>query len=262
MSRMVAVVTDRPRSLTECIGAERLESFVRLAALHADGWGVAGFDESGAPRRAVSADQLRSADELSAAAGTVRVAAAYLRFASAGSPVTAENVQPFVRGGLGFCHNGALVPAARAHDLLTATERMQLVGTTDSEAYFQLILRHRATTSNDTDLLDAVAVAASQVREAFPDACLNAFVMSESGLAVVHSAGTRPVPHAAFESRGFSAASLPAGHDEGYNQLWTCGERGIRIVATSGIDLGGWEPLLPDTVTWFGVDQDRLTRAL
>lgn len=262
MSRMVAVVTDHPRSFTECIGSDRLEAFVRLAALHADGWGVAGFGESGAPRRAVSAKRLRGADELSAAAGTVRIAAAYLRFASAGSPVTAENVQPFVRDGLGFCHNGALVPATRAHGLLTANERMQLDGTTDSEAYFQLILRHRATRSHDTELLDAVTAAASQVRETFPAACLNAFVMSASGLVVVHAAGTRPVPHAAFETRGFSATSLPAGHAEGYNQLWTRSERGIRIVATSGIDVAGWEPLLPDTVTWFGVAQDRLTRAL
>ena len=262
MSRMIAVLTDRPRSFTEGIGSERLESFVRLAALHADGWGVAGFDESGAPLRAVSAEQLRGAAELSAATGRVRVAAAYLRFASAGSPVTAENVQPFVRDGLGFCHNGALVPAARVHGLLTANEQMQLIGTTDSEAYFQLILRHCATTSNGTDLLDAVTGAARQVRRAFPDACLNAFVMSASGLVVVHSAGTRPVPYAAFERRGFLAGSLPAGHDEGYHQLWTRSERGIRIVATSGIDLDGWEPLLPDTVTWFGAAQDRRTRAL
>lgn len=263
MSRMIAVVADSPLPLEQTVGPSRLTAFADLASLHADGWGVGGIDASGQPFRTVSAGQLRNAAELSTAAGPARIATAYLRFASAGSTVAAENVQPFVRHGLGFSHNGALVPRSRADELLTASERTQRAGDTDSEVYFRLILRHRRAASGGADLLDAVTRAARDIRAAFPDACLNAFVVSASGLVVVQSAGTRPVPHTAFESRGYPIAALPPGHADGYNQLWTRTDGSIRLVATTGIDLSDWEPLSPDTAVWFGVSpDDRRVRAL
>lgn len=263
MSRMIAVIDGSTRSLAQKVGPNRLDSFARLAALHSDGWGVGALDASGIPSRTASSAPLGSAEELSAAAGAVRIAAAYVRFASAGSAIAPENVQPFARNGLCFCHNGALVPSSRAHDLLTVSERMQLSGDTDSEVYFQLILRHRRADPDAAQLLDAVTAAAIELRSLFPDACLNAFVLSASGLVVVQSAGTRPVPHAAFEARGYPASALPSGHHDGYNQLWTLRDGDTRLVATTGIDLTGWEPLPPDTVTWFGVaSHERRVREL
>jgi hypothetical protein len=129
---------------------------------------------------------------------------------------------------------------------LTRGEQTALRGTTDSEVYFA----HAVRRGIHSDPHDALVATARAVREVFPEACLNAIVLHPLGLHVVHSAGTAPLPLESFARRGFSADTLPAGHDEHYNVLSrTVTPAGATVIATTGVDQHDWEPLPADAVT-------------
>jgi predicted glutamine amidotransferase len=246
---MLAFSAPAPLTWQAAVGERVLAEFGAAARLHADGWGTARRSEAGG-RGVVTASVDPDAYD-DAAARTLRLAAParagllYLRFASRGAAVSHENVQPFLLSGVAFQHNGALVPRERIVAGLTDAERDALRGTTDSEVYFARALRHGI----HHHPVRAVATAAREVRALFPEACLNAFVLHPLGLFVVHSPGTAALPIESFARRGFSAADLPVGHDERYNVLSrTVTSTGATVVATTGVDQRGWEPLPADTV--------------
>ncbi|MCW4385376.1 class II glutamine amidotransferase [Salinibacterium sp. SYSU T00001] len=250
MSRILAYAAPRPLSAEAALGRETLASFLALASLHRDGWGHACAEASADPP-AVTTGLSPAREALPPVAATpTRVSLMYLRFASSGSAVSPENLQPFARSGAAFAHNGALVPKTRAEERLSVEERQALRGTTDSEVYFALLLRELRETGHPIER--ALARAASRMRGLYPEACLNALLVTEGSLYAIHSAGTVAPPLAAFAARGVEGAQLPPGHDAGYNVLHTAVlESGARAVATTGIDTTGWQPLDPDTVFAF-----------
>lgn len=261
MSRMLAYISPHALPLREAVGARTLGEFSALAALHRDGRGVAGLDGDGRVHRRVSlADH---GEDILSMGPALRSGAAYLRFASAGSTVSPENIQPFTSEATAFCHNGALVPFDRALALLAPSELGDLTGTTDSAVYFAIVRRALAVAPRtDEEFLAAIGSAVAVVRDAFPEACLNALVVHERGLVVINSPGTRPTPTDAFTARGFSLDSLPPGHGPEYNRLWRCRRGPVSIVATSGIDVDGWEPLPVDAVSLVREDGRLLSRDL
>lgn len=254
MSRMIAYVAAAPLDGPSALGADRLAQFAGLARLHADGWGTAWVEPGGRVRATGSPESAASADLVRRLAEPSTTRLAYLRFASRGAPPAPENVQPFLRHGAAFAHNGLLAPRESALALLTPTEQAALRGITDSEIYFSVLRRAlesdpEAGTAHD-DVAARLARAVSEVRHRFEHSCLNALLLTPAALYVVHSAGTAPPPHAAFAERGFDRGDLPPGHDASYNTLWTTvTDAGTRIVSTTGIDVDGWSPLPPDTVT-------------
>lgn len=249
MSRMLAYIADRTLTPPEAWGEELLEAFADLARLHADGWGTAWIGASGEIEGEDGVAAFVPTDLDGAEASAARML--YLRFASKGSPALPENTQPFVRDGLAFQHNGLLAPRDRALDLLTPADIGELVGTTDSEVYFGVVRRHlRDAGSAKTERLTAIAAAVNEVRAVYPDACLNAFLLDASGLYVVHSAGRATTPSAAFAERGFTPETLPSGHGPDYNTLRVArAASGAFVVATTGVDQGGWDDVPADTVS-------------
>lgn len=249
MSRMLAYVADRALSPREAWGEGLVGEFADLARLHADGWGSASIDARGE----VAAEGGVEAFEPGqlAAAGVSAARLLYLRFASKGSPALPQNTQPFVRDGLAFQHNGLLAPRDRALGLLAPADVADLVGTTDSEVYFAIVRRHLGAAAPDEPArLSALAAAVNEVRAAYPDACLNAFVLDGAGLFVVHSAGRAATPLLAFRERGFAPESLPPGHGPDYNTLRVVrGASGAFVVATTGVDQAGWQALPADSVS-------------
>ncbi|WP_344055489.1 class II glutamine amidotransferase [Microbacterium lacus] len=261
MSRMLAFVAAQPAATADAIGDRLLTEFAALAKVHSDGWGTAWLDpESGAVTCVSGAGtEVGSRRWFEALAGPASARMVYLRFASRGSPASSENSQPFHRDGVAFQHNGLLAPRDRLVDLLHPLERTRLLGTTDSEAYFAVVRdRVGAVRSGRTEwAASSLAVGVAEVRARFPVACLNAMLLSESGLRVVHSTGTAPAPLAAFVDRGADLSSLPSGHGEDYNTLLsTTTDGGVRIVATTGVDQIGWMRLPGDTV--FEVAHDEI----
>jgi len=249
---MLAVVAPRPSTPVAALGAPLLTSFLALSALHSDGWGHA----SAAGHAPIVRTGLTPArDAALDIAGTISLL--YLRFASADSSVTPANLQPFVADGVAFAHNGALHPRSRALETLTDRERADLGGTTDSEVYFAIV---RRALRAHPDAASGAAAAAARVRELYPTACMNAMLIVDGSLVVVHARGTVEPPIAAFARRGVAAGDLPPGHDDTYNVLATAVlPTGARVVATSGldttrIDTAPWTPLADDTVHVFTPD--------
>lgn len=250
MSRMLGYLAQHPSAASSAVGGALFDAFAALARVHQDGWGTAASTPSGVVRATSSPDALTGADELARqtqSRATARLL--YLRFASAGSAPAPENCQPFVRHGIAFAHNGLLSPRDRAWDLLSPDERSHLRGTTDSEVYLALVIRELFV-DETADAGVAVARAATRLRALYPDACLNALLLTRDGLVAVQSSAGRPPPLAAFASRGHRTEDLPPGHGPDYNVIATTTLRnGTTIVSTSGVEREGWRILPEDSVT-------------
>lgn len=249
MSRIIgwiAAASDEPR---HALGEDIVDGFAAQAAVHADGWGVA-LTRNGALTHRVGGQ--RGRENVSAVTDRADGGLMYLRFASAGTARSPENLQPFLLTRAAFAHNGALSPAERADGLLTPAERRLRRGDTDSEVYAILVQQRLW---NGMSAPDALADAARVLREAFPAACLNAIALVDDLLVAVHSAGTVPPPYTAFSRRGWAEIELPEGHDEGYNVLRTATTAGgAHVVSTAGPVTAGWAPLPPDTVSALRTD--------
>lgn len=249
MSRMLAYVAAEPMSSADALDDRLLAQFAALARLHADGWGTAWLDGStGVVRSVASADApVGGAEWMDALAVPSTARMIYLRFASRGAAPAPENSQPFHRDSRAFQHNGLLSPREDLLDLLDLDERAALRGTTDSEAYFAVLrgfARGPAGWAAPT-----IARGVARVRTRFYAACLNAMLLSESGLFVVHAPGTVPAPLGAFAARGADLDTLPPGHDEDYNTLRTTTRGGgVRLVATTGVDHRDWTRLDDESV--------------
>ncbi|MGP6170064.1 class II glutamine amidotransferase [Microbacterium sp. A204] len=251
MSRMIAFVAPKPLSSADALGPESITQFAELSRLHADGWGTAWRRDTGAIRSTGDRRPPQSARHLieqSANPASARII--YLRFASTGAPASRANSQPFRRHGAAFQHNGLIAPRDRALALLSTDERSELQGTTDSEVYFALVLRAPREAQERGAAADSIASTVRMMRAHFPDACLNAMLLTADGLWVVHSPGTAAAPLAAFASSGADLERLPPGHDEEYNVMrMTTTESGTRIVSTTGIAQDGWQALPQDSLT-------------
>jgi glutamine amidotransferase len=249
VSRMIAFLSPvGALSSADALGGEVWRSFLALSSLHRDGWGIASVGGRDGPDPCLDVGPGDEGVAMSVSAAAPAVARLhYLRFASAGSAVRPENLQPFAADGVAFAHNGALVPRAAGLDALPAAERMRLRGDTDSEVYAAHV---RLALGAGGDPAEAVAAAVAGMRARYPAACLNALVLVDGRLLAVHSAGTVLPPWDAFARRG--ATTLPPGHDADYNVLSAAVlPSGVQAVATRGVAGDDWRPLPPDTVTRF-----------
>jgi predicted glutamine amidotransferase len=247
MCRLLGVVSASPISIADAVGDGVLKDFVALTKVHGDGWGVAGVDHIGdAPRVVVSAGSALDDEEFTAATHDGRSAASllHLRWATSGLAVQPQNSHPFSADGLAMAHNGSIKPMGPLDDLLEPAVACSLRGTTDSERYFAVIRQHRRAAPN---LAEAVRRAVAQLRQTHPDASLNALVLGEDQLIVVHAhARSRLL---AEDIEEISATDLPAEHLEDYFALRIARPRdGIIVVGSTGFGDLPWEPLPPESV--------------
>jgi predicted glutamine amidotransferase len=248
MCRLLGVVSAIPVSIADAVGEGVLTDFVALTKIHGDGWGVAGTDHVGdTPHVKVSAGSALHDPEFDAATHGLRSAAAlvHLRWATNGLAVQPQNSHPFFADGLAMAHNGSIKPMALLDDLLEPAVAATLRGTTDSERYFAVIRQHRRTAPS---LAEAVRRAVVQLRKIYPEASLNALILGEDQLVVVHAhARSRLLDEDIDE---ISATDLPAEHLEDYFSLRIArpGD-GIVVVGSTGFGDLGWEPLEPESVT-------------
>lgn len=259
MCRLLGVVSAMPVSIADAVGEGVLADLVALTKIHGDGWGVAGADHVGnIPHVEVSAGSALDDPDFDAATHDSQFAAAlvHLRWATNGLAVQPQNSHPFFADGLAMAHNGTIKPMRLLDDLLEPAVASSLRGTTDSERYFAMIRQHRRSA---TTLAEGVRRAVARLRDIYPDASLNALVLGEDQLVVVHAhARSRLLDEDIDE---ISAMDLPAEHLEDYFSLRIARPSdGIVVVGSTGFGDLGWQPLEPESVTSISMRDLSVTR--
>jgi predicted glutamine amidotransferase len=259
MCRLLGVVSARPISIADAVGDDVLKDFVALTKVHGDGWGVAGVDAIGSsPHVRVSAGTALDDPDFTAVTHDGRYAASvvHLRWATNGLAVEPQNSHPFVADGLAMAHNGSIRPMGLLDELLEPSVTASLRGTTDSERYFAIIRQYRRAAPT---LAEAVRRAVTHLRQLYPDASLNALILGEDQLVVVHAhARSRLL---AEDIEEISATDLPAEHLEDYFSLRVARPAdGTLVVGSTGFGDLPWEPLPPESVIAVSMSDLSMTR--
>jgi predicted glutamine amidotransferase len=238
MCRLLGYCSSRDASLEGLIGADGLEGFSGLCALHGDGWGMAWYEGAGpvirkSPVRADSEPEFgKLAREPLGDLGLV-----HLRWATPGLGISERNSHPFQYGQYVLAHNGAIHPQDRLPEMLPPEWERQLGGTTDSERYFLLIMSRLAV--NGGDMVTAIADAATDIDRRFEPNSLNAILLSPDKLYAVSWYERARVPEARLRQAGYDRPDEIAA----YFDLAYLATGDAVIVASSGWPQAGWTPL-------------------
>jgi predicted glutamine amidotransferase len=268
MCRLLGYAAPSPRTTRSVLSGNQSAVFQDMTQLHKDGWGSAWLDAD--ERTNVPADERsdQPAADVGAAlhkqrspetgAGSLDLTQAlaerrssaqlvHLRMATDGMACHAENTHPFLVDGLAFAHNGSLTPAASIDAFIDPSIFAQLRGDTDSERYFAVI---RSKIAAGRDLFEAVCETVAELRPLYPDASMNALILSHDALIAVHASADAEVPHDLFDASGLSEADLPQDHRTAYYLMRQRRlDDGTMVFASSGLDIVGWEPLPAESVT-------------
>ncbi len=249
MCRLLGSVSPAPETVEAVLGAGQRQVFTDMARLHRDGWGTAWRDDAGTVRRHVrpssGVGDPELADTLAAAPATARIV--HLRLATEGLACSRENTHPFLADDMAFAHNGSLEPAGPIEALIGPPERSQLTGTTDSERYFAAV---RTAVGRGATPFEALLEVVTALRAAYPRKSLNALLLTPDELLAVHASEGAPIPHAVFAESGIPAHLLPKHHVDAYYLMRTRRSAdGAVQFASSGLDIGGWDPVPAETVT-------------
>lgn len=251
MCRLIAYAAPSRTTLEGLIGSTQCNAFWDMSRLHADGWGTAWVedpsDDAGVRRTRASIPVDRTVPmsrAMESDTATARIV--HLRMATSGMAVNLENTHPFLTDGLAFAHNGAVVPLDQLKALLAPSVLATVAGCTDSEHYFALIRQHVA---SGMSLFDAVCATVTLLRAHFPNASLNALLLSPEELLVIHSSENARIPLKEFHASGLSDSELPLDHLSSYYRMsyLQAPDRSVAFSST-GIDTVGWTPLPPASV--------------
>lgn len=246
MCRLLGFVADHPTSANDVLGDRAFAEFTSLSCVHGDGWGLAAADGNGLTVRTSPLPAARDSrystliQQTRAASGFV-----HLRWATDGLAVAPQNSHPFSDGELALAHNGGINPIARLEAMLSPQGLAALRGDTDSERYFQFVRdRIRNCGDESAGILSAVELLSAE----FPQASLNAMLLSNSALYVVHFSSDACPPTEDLRMMFDDEAAIPAGHVDRYFQLSYRRSGGGIAVVSSGLSEAGWTPLPPNCV--------------
>ena len=249
MCRLLGSVSPLPATVEAMLGAGQQQVFTDMAELHRDGWGTAWLDDAGRVRRHVRPTSGIGDPELAdtLAAGPSRARIVHLRLATQGLACTSANTHPFLADGMAFAHNGSLEPHGPIERLIGPEQLASLEGTTDSERYLAAV---RTLVARGATAFEALVDTVASLRVAYPNRSLNALLLTETELLVVHASENVPIPHGVFAASGIPLDRLPRHHVDAYYLMRTRrGEDGSVQFASSGLDIAGWAPVQAETVT-------------
>ncbi len=248
MCRLLGWVAQEPITAREAIGEDGLAALIKLASLHADGWGIA-YDGVNGPVVEKSTQRADTDPAFLAAVTTHKsqVGILHLRWATPGLPVAFENTHPFLHHSDYFAHNGAIYPVDQLDIMLSEEKRSQLRGTTDSEHYF--IALQAALDQPGVDAPTAISSVTSKLARDFRPSSLNALMATQTALHAVscHDPKAAPNPGAPV---GGTSAETAAFEESHYFDLQYCVSPDAVVVASSGIATpeARWHPLPNDTL--------------
>lgn len=238
MCRLLGYAASAASSLEDLIGADGLDEFTGLCALHPDGWGMAWYEGTRPVirRSPVRADCEPEYDKL-AREPLGDLGLVHLRWATPGLGVAECNSHPFRYGQYAFAHNGAIHPQERLPAMLPAEWERQLGGSTDSERYFLLILSRLEASGGNP--VAAIAAAAADIEARFEPNSLNAILLSPDRLYAISWYHRERVPEALLREHGQERADdIAAYFDLAYRATGSS-----VVVASSGWPQPGWTPL-------------------
>jgi len=125
------------------IVGDYFSDFVALSSVHCDGWGLSTIDQSGRGivlNRKVEAAAESSTFDATVAKNIADGALLHLRWATKGLSVSENNTHPFMYEDYSFIHNGSIFPPDAIAPFIDPKFNSLIVGETDSEHYFYLVM--------------------------------------------------------------------------------------------------------------------------
>ena len=224
MCRLLGWVSDTPRALADLLTERELADFTELSRQHADGWGIAWYDEAGDIQTLRSEGAAHEDDAYAEAVKNIATTGAvlHLRWATPGIPVRPGNTHPFVHEGHAFAHNGSIWDR---DDMLSLVDPLpQLQGDTDSELYLLALLQRVREHGFDAGLRETITALTTDLTPS----CLNALLLGDGVLtAVCCNVGDSGCP-------GDAGPDAPPENLPGYFDLRLRNLAGATVVGSSG----------------------------
>ena len=183
MCRMLAFAATRPTDVATVLGG-RTREFLALGPLNAHGWGSALVTEPNTPPRVTrEAAPIHLSEKFAQVAAEPSLAGlVHMRDATPPLAISLANTHPFAEGETVFAHNGSAdVDAMR--ELLTPQERLLVMGDTDSEMYFRLVMRGLLAGESPRDALTQAATLIQESEAAWTS--LNAVLLTPQHVTAV-----------------------------------------------------------------------------
>lgn len=192
MCRLMGYVSPNKTSFPAIVG-DYFSDFVALSSVHCDGWGLSTVDQSGSHivlNRKVEAAAESSTFDATVAKNNADGALLHLRWATKGLSISENNTHPFMYGDYSFIHNGSIFPPDAIAPFIDPKFNALLVGETDSEHYFYLLL----TEIEKLGLVAGVKSALAIIKEHGDTTSLNCMLMNRDYFLTVSEHDTARKP--------------------------------------------------------------------
>jgi len=175
------------------IVGDYFSDFVALSSVHCDGWGISTVDQSGSHivlNREVEAASASSTFDATVAKNVADGALLHLRWATKGIPISENNTHPFFYGDYSFIHNGSIFPPDVIAPFIDPKFKSLIVGESDSERYFYLVM----TEIEKLGLVAGVKSALAIIKEHGDTTSLNCMLMNRDYFLTVSEHNTARKP--------------------------------------------------------------------
>ena len=142
MCRLMGYVSPSKTSFPALVGDE-FSDFVALSSVHCDGWGLSTVDQGGSHivlERKVEAAAESATFNSTVTSNVADGALLHLRWAPKGLSISGNNPHPFMYGEYSFIHNGSIFPPDAVTSFIDPKFQKLIIGDTDSESYFYLVM--------------------------------------------------------------------------------------------------------------------------
>jgi predicted glutamine amidotransferase len=175
------------------IVGDYFSDFVALSSVHCDGWGLSTIDQSGSDivlNRKVEAAAESSTFDATVAKNIADGAPLHLRWATKGLSISENNTHPFMYEDYSFIHNGSIFPPDAVAQFIDPKFNPLIVGETDSEHYFYLVM----TEVEKLGLVAGVKSALAIIKEHGDTTSLNCMLMNRDYFLTVSEHDTARKP--------------------------------------------------------------------
>lgn len=226
MCRLMGYVSQNKTSFP-AIAGDGFSEFVALSSRHCDGWGLSTVDQSGG--HTVIEKRVEAASNSESFGATVADNSAdgallHLRWATKGLSISENNTHPFMYGDYSFIHNGSIFPPDAIAPFIDPKFLPLIVGDTDSERYFYLVM----TEVEKLGLVDGVKSALSIIKKHGDTTSLNCMLMNREFFVIVSEHNVDRKPDWAV--------------DDYYELKYLASPEGL-LFASTGWDQPGWKEL-------------------
>jgi predicted glutamine amidotransferase len=192
MCRLMGYVSQSESSFPAQVGTD-FQEFIALSSVHCDGWGISTNDRQSAHavlEKKVEAAASSTTFQKIVTENVADGALLHLRWATKGLSISENNTHPFVYGEYSFIHNGSIFPPDAIIDFIDEKFKKLIVGDTDSERYFYLMMGQ----IEKLGLIEGVKSTLAIVKEHAKTTSLNFMLMNNESFVVgsEHDSAKKP----------------------------------------------------------------------